>query len=308
MQMSQIEQALAIAAEGSISRAAHKLYLSQPNLSQALKQLEAELGKPLFERSGRGVVLTPFGREFLAFAQPAYRHFQMLGEFCSAAEQNLPLTFSVASQYLRFANTVFTEFCRNNCDVPYQFSFIEGSFQEVVDLVQNYEAEMGILIMSPQQRRIMLPVFKRNNLIYNKLAEEENMAAIVRCGHPLCAGGRTTVTVEKLSRYPMASYQDVHYSLLPGLGPMGLEHVKQMITVKYRATLYELLSKTDAFTLGVHNLMAYQNTDYYADKCALFLSDSKIQLEIGYIYNRSRPLSAIAEAYCRELQRITQQE
>ncbi|MGN0981060.1 MAG: LysR family transcriptional regulator [Candidatus Avoscillospira sp.] len=305
MQISQIEQALVIAAEGSISRAAQKLYLSQPNLSQSLKQLETELGKPLFERNGRGVTLTPFGREFLAFAQPAYRHFQMLGEFCSASEAVLPLTFSVASQYLRFANTVFTDFCRTNCDIPYQFSFIEGSFHEVVELVQSYEAELGLLIMSPPQRKMMLPFFQRNNLEYRALAEEEDMAIIVRSGHPLCTGGRTTVTTAELLQYPLANYRDVHYSLLPGLNPMGLSQIKQRITVKDRATLYELLSKTDAFTLGVHNRMAYQNTEYYADKCALRLTDNRMLLEIGFIVNRSRPLSPIAEAYLRELQRIT---
>ena len=86
---------------------------------------------------------------------------------------------------------------------------------------------------------------------------------------------------------------------------MGLSQIKQRITVKDRATLYELLSKTDAFTLGVHNRMAYQNTEYYADKCALRLTDNRMLLEIGFIVNRSRPLSPIAEAYLRELQRIT---
>ena len=51
------------------TRAAEKLCITQPSLSHAMAQLEAELGVPLFEKMGRGVVLTPFGQQFLSCAR-----------------------------------------------------------------------------------------------------------------------------------------------------------------------------------------------------------------------------------------------
>ena len=51
------------------TRAAEKLCITQPSLSHAIAQLEAELGVPLFEKEGRGVVLTPYGKQFLSCAQ-----------------------------------------------------------------------------------------------------------------------------------------------------------------------------------------------------------------------------------------------
>ena len=51
------------------TRAAQTLCITQPSLSHAMAQLETELGVPLFEKSGRGVVLTPYGKQFLTCAQ-----------------------------------------------------------------------------------------------------------------------------------------------------------------------------------------------------------------------------------------------
>lgn len=47
------------------TRAAQQLCISQPSLSHAIRQLEGELGVPLFEKTGRNTTLTPFGETFL---------------------------------------------------------------------------------------------------------------------------------------------------------------------------------------------------------------------------------------------------
>ncbi len=307
MRMSQIEQAVTIAAEGSISRAAKKLYLSQPNLSQSLKLLEEELGEALFERTGRGVVLTSFGREFLSLAQPAYRQFQMLNTFCTRMDALAPSVLQVASQYFRFANTVFTDFCRMHQGGDFHFSFIEGSFQEVVELVRSQAVELGLIILSPMQRRLMTAMFHQSNLDYMKIAEEE-VAVIVRKGHPLCERGNCVVSAKELWPYPFALYRDAQYSMAPEWELLGLHDMPQKITVGDRATLYELLGSTDAFTIGVHNRAAYTHTEYYADKCALhFSGDHPMWLEIGILTGKSRPLSRLAAGYRDRIRQIVGQ-
>ncbi len=308
MRMSQIEQAVTIAAEGSISRAAKKLYLSQPNLSQSLKLLEEELGEALFERTGRGVVLTAFGREFLSLAQPAYRQFQMLDTFCARMDAPAPAVFQVASQYFRFANTVFTDFCRTHQGRDFHFSFLEGSFQEVVELVRSQTVELGLIILSPMQRRLVTAMFQQSNLEYVKMAEEE-AAVIVRKGHPLCEKGRSVVSAEELRAYPFALYRDAQYGMTPEWELLGLHDMPQKITVGDRATLYELLGSTDAFTVGVHNRSAYTHTEYYSDKCALrFSGDRPIPLEIGMLTSKSRPLSPLAAGYRDRIRQIVGNE
>ena len=74
MTLVQLRHLVALAATGSFSKAAQSQFLTQPALSRSIKALEDELGVPLFDRIGRRIELTPFGRETLARAK------QVLGD------------------------------------------------------------------------------------------------------------------------------------------------------------------------------------------------------------------------------------
>ena len=76
MRIEQIGQILEIVECGSIGKAAQKLYMQQPNLSMAVKAVEEEFHQPIFYRTPNGVCLTPFGKDFLAFAEPYYKQYQ----------------------------------------------------------------------------------------------------------------------------------------------------------------------------------------------------------------------------------------
>ena len=146
MRMEQIRQVIAIAGAGSISKAAAELYISQPSLSVSLQNLEREIGQPLFQRCGKGVELTPFGSEFLAYAQNAYHQFRMLESICERSTESPRLTLSVASQYLKFAHSLFMEMYPGK-DTLSLLAFSEGSLPEVLDAVRLQEAEIGVLVI-----------------------------------------------------------------------------------------------------------------------------------------------------------------
>lgn len=76
MDLYQVRYFLTIAETGSFSRAAERLYLSQPSLSTGIKKLEQELGVSLFERGGRRTVLTLAGRAFLEKATVIMEQYQ----------------------------------------------------------------------------------------------------------------------------------------------------------------------------------------------------------------------------------------
>ena len=69
MNISQIKYVLEVAKSSSISKAATRLYISQPALSTSIKELEEELGIVLFERTSKGIRLTDEGREFVSYAK-----------------------------------------------------------------------------------------------------------------------------------------------------------------------------------------------------------------------------------------------
>jgi DNA-binding transcriptional LysR family regulator len=69
MELRQLRYLIAIVDEGGIRKASRQLYLAQPSLSKALRQLESELGVDLLRRGPEGVELTSAGTEFLAYAR-----------------------------------------------------------------------------------------------------------------------------------------------------------------------------------------------------------------------------------------------
>ena len=72
----------------SITKAAKQLFVSQPNLSRDIRELEEEIGFSLFTRSSKGVVPTEKGREFLLLARKAVQQFQVLEAFCSHEDKD----------------------------------------------------------------------------------------------------------------------------------------------------------------------------------------------------------------------------
>lgn len=70
MELNQLRTFYLAATEHSFSKAAQILHLTQPAVTQQIKNLEEEMGEALFERLGRALVLTPAGETLLTFAQP----------------------------------------------------------------------------------------------------------------------------------------------------------------------------------------------------------------------------------------------
>ena len=96
MKIEQLQQLLAVVEEGSMNEAAQKLYVARSSLSTSMKNLEAELGALIFERTTRGVMLTAFGRD----VHPSGAGY--LPAFCLFAErtQNQQGGTSVGVQYV----------------------------------------------------------------------------------------------------------------------------------------------------------------------------------------------------------------
>ena len=80
MTLTQLRYVITIADTGSMNEASKALFISQPSLSQAVKELETEIGVELFKRSNRGVSITPEGMEFLGYARQVVEQYELIEE------------------------------------------------------------------------------------------------------------------------------------------------------------------------------------------------------------------------------------
>lgn len=300
MNMKQIELVLAVASEGSINKAAQKLYLSQSNLSTSLKNLEKEFGQPLFERTSKGVVLTPFGKNFITIAQPVYKQYKLLDDFLDSAQHPTLARLSVASQNFRFATSFFSDICQKNSSSNYSFSYMEGSMFEVINMVHSREAELGIIVLPSYDQKLILYMLKQNDIRYECLTRVVP-SVMVREGHPLAQNGKTAIDPADLRGYPIIKYPDESYTAFSDWNALGFSNSKKQIVINSRGALFEILGRTDAFTLGANKASAYKKTPDYSGVKTLHLAVYNHMLEIGYIQSAGHSLSAIATEYLNSI-------
>ena len=108
MTVQQLRYVVAVAEAGSITEAARQLFLSQPSLSSAIKELEGEIGRPLFLRGRTGITLTREGMEFLGYARQVLRQMEVL-EDRYVAKRPEKVRFGVSAQHYTFAENAFVE-------------------------------------------------------------------------------------------------------------------------------------------------------------------------------------------------------
>ena len=78
MTLQQLNYAIVISETGSMNKAAEQLYITQPSLTNSIKELEKEIGITIFNRSGKGVSLTADGMEFITYARQVYQQYETL--------------------------------------------------------------------------------------------------------------------------------------------------------------------------------------------------------------------------------------
>ena len=107
MKIEQFFYAVEIADTGSFSQAARNLYVSQPNLSHAIKQIERELGFPLFIRSATGVIPTAEGSAVIDHFRIIKREYEQVAQFLHTPDYPVRLSLRVATLNSNWTTQVF---------------------------------------------------------------------------------------------------------------------------------------------------------------------------------------------------------
>ena len=182
MDLFQLETFLAVAREGSFSRAAKKLFRTQPAISQTVRKLEVEVGEPLFDRSSREGILTDAGRVLLDYAQ---RLLNTRSEALLALDELRELQagkLSIAANEFTclYLLPVLNEFRRLHPLVKITIQRSLGS--RIPGELLSHNAELGVLSFRPEDPLLRAIVVYRDELAF-----------VVPKDHPLAGAKQVSV-------------------------------------------------------------------------------------------------------------------
>lgn len=296
MTLNQLTYVIEVANASSMNEAARNLYISQPSLSAAIKDLETEIGIDLFIRSNRGIRVTPEGKEFLGYARQVVEQYQLVEDrYINKAESKKK--FSVSMQHYTFAVNAFIEVVKQFGIDDYDFSVYETRTNDVIQNVKTFKSEIGILYLNDFNEKILRKIFAENDLSFHKLFDCHIYAYVYK-NHPLAIKDR--VTLEELSEYPCLAFdQGDNNSFYFAEELYSTFDYKRIIHASDRATLLNLFVGMNGFTLCSGIICAELNGDEYR---AVRL-DTEDLMTIGYIKRKGIPLSAIGQLYIEEVEK-----
>ena len=294
MTIQQIRYAVTIAECNSMNKAAEKLFMSQPSLSSAIKELEDELNMEIFLRNSRGVTVTDEGNEFLAYARQLMEQYNSMQERFVEKEAGKK-KFSVSMQHYSFAVKAFVEVVKQFDTGEYEFAVYETKTFEVIENVKNYISELGVLFKSQFNERILNKYFQDNNLEFIRLFDC-HIYVYLWNRHPLA--GKDIIKMEELQDYPCLAFEQGKNNSLYLSEEMFTDFpYKRTIKANDRATMLNLMVGLNGFTLCSGIISEDLNGENYK---AVPLDTDEV-MTIGYVKLKGMRLSMIGEKYINEL-------
>lgn len=298
MKLHQLKYFIEVVLSGSINEAARRLYISQPTLSKAIKELENDLGIVLFTRTSTGISLSPDGAEFLSYARQINEQVELLERRYFDTEPSQQL-FSVSSQHYSFVVDAFVEMIRKYGGDKYQFTIRETRTYEIIDDVKNLTSEIGVLYISAFNEKVLLQLIKEKGLKFTQLFEAHPHIFISKT-NPLAK--RDSVTLEDLDPYPRLAFEQGEYnSFYYSEEVFSTIPSPKSIQVSDRATLFNLLIGLDGYTISTGIL----SEDLDSSEIVQVPLEVEDKIKVGWVVNKKVELSRMARIYLEELSATT---
>lgn len=295
MTLQQLQQVIIIAESRSMNEASKKLFVSQPNLSAVVRELEEEAGITIFIRSNRGIVITPEGEEFIGYAKQVVEQYHLMERRYMNSESKKK--FSVSMQHYSFAVQAFVEMVQSVGMEEYEFAIHETQTNQVIENVRSMKSELGVLFLSEFNEAVLQKLFKEYDLIFEELFDCDTYVYLWR-GHPLA--GQEVISMKELEEYPCLVFeQGKNNSFYFSEEMKSTYDYKRMIRADDRATMLNLMVGLNGYTLCSGIICEELNGDDYA---AVPLLETE-KMHIGYIRHKGIKVSPIGEIYLNALKK-----
>jgi DNA-binding transcriptional LysR family regulator len=290
MTLQQLKYVVTVADKGTISDAAKELFISQPSLSNAIKELENEMQITIFNRTNKGIVVSNVGDEFLAYARQVLEQANLLEEKFLNVKKQSP-RFSVSTQHYSFAVNAFVDVIREFGGNQYDFTLRETQTYEIIEDVSRLKSEVGILYTSSKNEEVMRKLIKQNGLEFEELFVAKPHI-FISSKHPLA--DRKVISLKDLDEYPYLSFEQGDYnSFYFSEEILSTFDRNKNIKVRDRATLFNLAVGLNGYTVSTGIISKELNGENIIAK-PLMVDE---YMCVGTIKQKDMSLSRYGKAY-----------
>lgn len=273
-----------------MNEAAKQLFITQPSLSNAVRDLEREMGIEIFIRNPKGITLTKDGVEFLSYARQVVEQTALLEERYKSQNATREL-FSVSAQHYAFVVNAFVSLLKETDMTRYELFLRETRTWEIIDDVKNFRSEIGVLFLNSYNRDVLTKMFDDNHLTYTSLFKAHPHIFVSK-SNPLAH--KKSVAISDLEDFPYLSYdQGIHNSFYFSEEIMSQIHHKKSIVVSDRATLFNLLIGLDGYTIATGIL----NSNLNGNNIVSIPLDVDDVIDIVYLKHEKANLSKMGEKF-----------
>ena len=300
MTLQQLKYIVTVAETGNITEAAKRLFISQPSLTNAVRELENEMQVTIFNRTNKGVVVTNEGDVFLSYARQILEQVGLLEEKYLNVKERRP-RFSVSCQHYSFAVNAFVDVIKAFDANQYDFTLRETQTYEIIEDVSKLRSEIGILYVSSKNEEIIGKLLKQNDLVFQELFIAKPHVFIYS-KHPLAE--RENIALEELEEYPYLSFEQGEYnSFYFSEEILSTLDRKKNVKVRDRATLFNLVIGLNGYTVSSGVISRELNGENIIAK-PLLVDE---YMRIGIIRQKNMPLSRYGVLYIEALQKYIKQ-
>lgn len=286
MKIEQVRYVMEVAKCRSINKAAKNLFISQPTLTNSIKDLEGMLGITVFERTAKGTTLTAEGIEFVQVAEKLLEQVEAIEYRYTVEEKSPGNQFQISCQHYTFVAEAFIKFLNQISLSHYRYEIKDGTTMSVLEDVHNHRSLLGIICLTPTNKSFIWQILERWDIHFTPLISVRPHI-FLRKSHDLAKFSE--ISLKDLGDYPMIVYDQ---------GKQGKEFLSEeviflndhprIVRTHDRGTMNNLISHTDCFNIGTGYLIGGIVPDEIISRPVRGYGKS---IELGYIQVKNRKYS-----------------
>ncbi len=242
MNLLHMKYAVEVARAGSLNKAAERLFVALPNVSRSIRELETDLGITIFDRSSRGMTLTPEGEEFIGYAKSILHQIEQVEQLYrdgGPAKQR----FSISVPRACYIADAFAAFSGTLTEEPAEIFYKETNSKRTIQNILEHDYNLGIIRYAEDYDRHFKTMLEEKGL-HCELVTEFSYVLLMSRESPLAQLDH--ITFNDLPGYIEIAHADPYVPSLSMAKVLKEEHpdnIDRRIFIFERASQFELLNR-----------------------------------------------------------------